>query len=126
MSFLHKKRIAYLDLKTDNVLVWEYPLPNSLLHKQYAPPRARLKITDYGISRIYSNSDQIIRHRSVAGTSGYIAPEVLNSSLMFDLQAEKVSTSILFVEEILRSALLFYFSVPMFVIYFLFVCSVAD
>jgi len=91
MSFLHKEQIAYLDLKADNVLVWEYPLPNSLFHKQDAAPRVRLKITDYGISRKYNSSDQIIRHRSVAGTSGYIAPEVLNSSVMFDLQAEKVS-----------------------------------
>ena len=95
MSFLHNKQIAYLDLKADNVLVWEYPSPNSLLHKQHTPPCVRLKITDYGISRSYSSSDQIIRHRSVAGTSGYIAPEVLNSCLMFDLQAEKVLTCIL-------------------------------
>jgi len=98
MSFLHNKQIAYLDLKADNVLVWEYPLPNSLLYKRDAAPRVQLKITDYGISRKYSSSDSIIRHHSVAGTSGYIAPEVLNSSLMFDLQAEKVSATILHIE----------------------------
>ena len=90
MNFLHAKRIVYLDLKSNNVLVWEFPLPNSLFQKHLGSPPVLLKITDYGISRTYSNTDNVIRYRSINGTSGYIAPEVLRNSLKFDLQPEKV------------------------------------
>ena len=90
MHFLHSKNIVYLDLKTGNVLVWQYPLPNTLFHKHSGPPPVLLKITDYGISRSYSNTDNIIRYQSFSGTDGYIAPEVLLSSFKFDLQPEKV------------------------------------
>jgi len=90
MNFLHNKHIVHYDLKADNVLVWKYPLPNSLLHKHLEHPPVLLKITDYGISRIYSKTDNIIRNQSVYGTSGYIAPEVLLGSSKFDLQPEKV------------------------------------
>lgn len=90
MDFLHTKRIVYLDLKAANVLVWEFPLPNSLFPKHLGSPPVLLKITDYGISRIYSSTDNVIRYWSISGTSGYIAPEVLLSSLKYDLQPEKV------------------------------------
>ena len=89
MSFLHSKHIVYLDLKADNVLVWEFPLPNSLFQNHPGSPPVLLKITDYGVSRVYSNTDAI-RYQSVSGTLGYIAPEVLRSYLKFDLQPEKV------------------------------------
>ena len=66
-------------------------MPNSLFQKHLGSPPVLLKITDYGISRNYSNSNNVIRYRSIDGTSGYIAPEVLRSSLKFDLQPEKVT-----------------------------------
>lgn len=90
MNFLHAKHIVYLDLKADNVLVWKFPLPNSLFQKDPSSSPVLLKITDYGISRIYSDIDNVIRYWSLSGTSGYIAPEVLLGSLKLELQPEKV------------------------------------
>lgn len=104
MNFLHKNHIVYFDLKANNVLVWKYPLPNS---QHLGPPPVLLKITDYGISRIYSKTDNIIRHQSICGTSGYIAPEVLLGSLKFDLQPEKVITAMIIPS---RFILLLYFT----------------
>ena len=95
MNFLHTKRIVYLDLKTSNVLVWKFPLPNSLFQKRLGSSPVLLKITDYGISRNYSNTDKVVRYHFINGTSGYIAPEVLHNSMKFELQPEKVSTPIM-------------------------------
>ena len=70
-------------MKSDNVLVWEFPLPK--FSKVYQ--NVWLKITDYGISRMSSTGYEI-RTNKISGTPGYIAPEVLlgrNS-----LQADKV------------------------------------
>ena len=78
MNFLHTKHVIYFDLKADNVLVWEFPLPNSLyFHKHIGSP-----------------PDTIVRYQAISGTSGYIAPEVLLDSSKFDLQPEKVNASL--------------------------------
>lgn len=90
MNFLHTKHIVYLDLKADNVLVWKFPLPNSLFQKHLRSPPVLLKITDYGISRVYSSTENVISYQSISGTSGYIAPEVL---LKLNLHPEKVKTA---------------------------------
>ena len=84
LAFLHQKHIIYFDLKSDNVLVWKFPLPNFSKVNQ----NVLLKITDYGISRVSSTAYEI-RTSNIRGTPGYIAPEVLlgrNS-----LQADKVT-----------------------------------
>ena len=84
MAFLHQKNVIYFDLKSDNVLVWKYPLPHTKVDH-----RVWLKLTDYGISRI-SGADFEIRTSGINGTPGYIAPEVLLGQN--DLQANKVRT----------------------------------
>ena len=87
LSFLHQKHVIYFDLKSDNVLVWRFPLPTS----SKTDLSVLLKITDYGISRV-SSSGYEIRTSSVNGTPGYIAPEVLLGRNI--LQADKVLVSI--------------------------------
>ena len=83
LSFLHHKHVIYFDLKSDNILVWKFPLPTSSKTNQIV----LLKITDYGISRV-STSGYEIRTSYVDGTPGYIAPEVLLGRTI--LQADKV------------------------------------
>ena len=82
MAFLHQRNVIYFDLKSDNVLVWQYPLPHTR-----ADHRVWLKLTDYGISRV-SGADLEIRTNGINGTPGYIAPEILLGQS--ELQADKV------------------------------------
>ena len=79
--------MVYLDLKSDNVLVWKFPLPGH----QNTNQEVLLKITDYGISRMSSTANEI-RYSSIAGTPGFIAPEVYTGKQQ-DLQSNKVSLS---------------------------------
>lgn len=84
LVFLHERNVVYFDLKSDNVLVWRFPLPGTKKdHKVW------LKLTDYGISRV-SGATFEIRTKSINGTPGYIAPEVILGQN--DLQADKVVT----------------------------------
>ena len=84
MAFLHEKHVVYFDLKSENVLVWKFPLPKI----QNANQDVLLKITDCGISRI-SGATNEIRSSSIIGTPGYIAPEVYTEKQQ-DLQSDKV------------------------------------
>ena len=77
--------MVYLDLKSDNVLVWKFPLPE---HHQNTDQEVLLKITDYGISRMSSTANEI-RYSSISGTPGFIAPEVYTGRRQ-DLQSNKV------------------------------------
>ena len=78
--------MLYCDLKSSNVLVWKFPLPGYKNSSQ----EVLLKITDYGISRMCSAANQI-RYASVAGTPGFIAPEVYTGIQKYkDLQSNKV------------------------------------
>lgn len=72
-------------MKSDNVLVWRFPLPTS--SSSEADQSVLLKITDYGISRVSSTGYEI-RTSSVDGTPGYIPPEVLLGRNV--VQADKV------------------------------------
>lgn len=87
LDFLHKKHVVYLDMKSDNILVWKFPLPGL----QNINQEVLLKITDYGISRMSSTTNKI-RSSSITGTPGFIAPEVYTGKHQ-DLQSDKVSLS---------------------------------
>ena len=84
MAFLHEKHVVYLDLKSDNVLVWKFPLPGHHNTDQ----DVLLKITDYGISRIAGAANEI-RSTSISGTPGFIPPEVYTGKQQ-DLKSDKV------------------------------------
>lgn len=84
VDFLHQKYILHCDLKSSNVLVWEFPLPG----QQNSDQQILLKITDYGASRVYNVTNQI-RYGSIAGTPGFIAPEVY-TRVCKNLQSNKV------------------------------------
>ena len=88
LAFLHSKHVVYLDMKSDNVLAWKFPLPGH----QNTNQDVLLKITDYGISRMSSSTNEI-RNSSITGTPGFIAPEVYTGKHQ-DLQSDKVSLSL--------------------------------
>ncbi|XP_038067103.1 leucine-rich repeat serine/threonine-protein kinase 1-like [Patiria miniata] len=62
VSYLHKQRVIYSDLKTDNVLLYSMDVE--------AP--VNIKLTDYGIAR----SMDLQGARGQAGPTGFCAPEI--------------------------------------------------
>lgn len=62
LQFLHKRNIAHLDIKPQNLLLTA------------AFPQGEAKLCDFGISRLILPGEEIFE---IAGTPDYIAPEVL-------------------------------------------------
>ncbi|ETE65936.1 Leucine-rich repeat serine/threonine-protein kinase 1, partial [Ophiophagus hannah] len=62
LTYLHKKKIIFCDLKSDNILVWSLDVKESI----------NIKLSDYGISRQSFHEGAL----GVEGTPGYQAPEI--------------------------------------------------
>ncbi|KAL5276566.1 STK17B family protein [Megaselia abdita] len=62
IQFLHKRSIAHLDLKPQNILLNGERIEDGL------------KLCDFGISRVVENGSKV---REILGTPDYVAPEVL-------------------------------------------------
>jgi len=77
LEYLHRHQIAHLDIKSPNVLVWEFPL--QLGSRQDLIEHATevlVKIADYGTSRI--STVHGIMANNPTGTPGYMAPELFS------------------------------------------------
>jgi serine/threonine protein kinase len=60
VKYLHSLGVAHRDLKPENLLVDQFGC---------------LKITDFGVSDVFTSADQPVLSRGVCGSSPYIAPE---------------------------------------------------
>ena len=73
LKYLHKNKVLHLDLKQKNILVNDF---------------MQFKLIDYSISIDYRNKDYITL--PIAGTFGYMSPEVLNGKKIKAKDASKV------------------------------------
>jgi serine/threonine protein kinase/ankyrin repeat protein/GTPase SAR1 family protein len=79
LNYLHRHQIVHLDMKSPNVLVWEFPYFTSRRDRVRHAGNVKLKIADYGISQV-STSLMMRVTTSPVGTPGYMAPELFNST----------------------------------------------
>uniref|UniRef100_A0A914YRE1 Protein kinase domain-containing protein n=1 Tax=Panagrolaimus superbus TaxID=310955 RepID=A0A914YRE1_9BILA len=71
IEYLHTSKIIFRDLKSENVLVWRFPLPRAI-------GDVRVKLGDYGISRFSYPSGYI--NTVIGGTEGFMAPEIMRAN----------------------------------------------
>ena len=65
VKHLHEHNIVHRDLKPENFLMND------------ESEEAEIKLIDFGLSKRFSQKDQMQKMHTVVGTSYYVAPEVL-------------------------------------------------
>ncbi|XP_074522271.1 leucine-rich repeat serine/threonine-protein kinase 1 isoform X2 [Halichoeres trimaculatus] len=76
LAYLHRKRIIFCDLKSDNILVWSLEVRDPV----------NIKLSDYGISRQSFHEGAL----GVEGTPGYQAPEI-RPGIVYDAKVDMFS-----------------------------------
>ncbi|XP_034536413.1 leucine-rich repeat serine/threonine-protein kinase 1 isoform X2 [Notolabrus celidotus] len=76
LAYLHRKRIIFCDLKSDNILVWSLEVRDQI----------NIKLSDYGISRQSFHEGAL----GVEGTPGYQAPEI-RPGIVYDAKVDMFS-----------------------------------
>ncbi|KAF9191573.1 hypothetical protein BGZ51_007136 [Haplosporangium sp. Z 767] len=86
LAYLHHKNIIHRDLKGENLLISE---------------NMRIKVCDFGFSRVEAKDDDEMRRISYCGTDGYMAPEILLGE-DFDCSVDVFSLGIVLAEMMAR------------------------
>ncbi|KAI7817186.1 kinase-like domain-containing protein [Gamsiella multidivaricata] len=86
LAYLHHKNIIHRDLKGENLLISE---------------NMRIKVCDFGFSRVEAKDDNEMRRISYCGTDGYMAPEILLGE-DFDCSVDVFSFGIVLAEMMAR------------------------
>ncbi|KAI8596533.1 hypothetical protein EDD21DRAFT_244631 [Dissophora ornata] len=86
LAYLHHKNIIHRDLKGENLLISE---------------NMRIKVCDFGFSRVEARDDDEMRRISYCGTDGYMAPEILLGE-DFDCSVDVFSFGIVLAEMMAR------------------------
>ncbi|CAO3566345.1 unnamed protein product [Mortierella alpina] len=86
LAYLHHKNIIHRDLKGENLLISE---------------NMRIKVCDFGFSRVEARDDDEMRRISYCGTDGYMAPEILLGE-DFDCSVDVFSFGVVLAEMMAR------------------------
>ncbi|KAG0231828.1 hypothetical protein BGX31_005346 [Mortierella sp. GBA43] len=86
LAYLHHKNIIHRDLKGENLLISE---------------NMRVKVCDFGFSRLAARDDDEMRRISYCGTDGYMAPEILLGE-DFDCSVDVFSFGVVLTEMMAR------------------------
>ncbi|KAG0055230.1 hypothetical protein BGZ83_009285 [Gryganskiella cystojenkinii] len=86
LAYLHHKNIIHRDLKGENLLISD---------------NMRIKVCDFGFSRVAAKDEDEMRRISYCGTDGYMAPEILLGE-DFDCSVDVFSFGIVLAEMMAR------------------------
>ena len=71
------KQIVHKDMKSANVLVWQFPSGRLSREKRVERAgRVWLKLADYGISQVFTKPIMKLNAEAQKGTPGFMAPEL--------------------------------------------------
>ncbi|KAM0856245.1 hypothetical protein ACQ4PT_049242 [Festuca glaucescens] len=80
LHYLHQNKVLHLDLKPSNILLDGNMLP---------------KITDFGLSRLFDESQSRAITKNIGGTIGYLAPEFGNHEITYQLDVYSLGVIII-------------------------------
>ncbi|RKP08957.1 kinase-like domain-containing protein, partial [Thamnocephalis sphaerospora] len=86
LAFLHARDIIHRDIKGENLLVTE---------------NGRIKVCDFGFSRIAAQDEDEMKRISYCGTDGYMAPEIM-LGMEFDTAVDVFSFGVVLCELVCR------------------------